>query len=62
MRVSKLRDMTLAFRKGGLAAQNGAASDRSEYKRKPRRAEKETERTLFAMLDGASANCCGSDG
>ena len=54
--------MTLAFRKGGLAAQNGAGSDRSEYKRKPRRAEKETERTLFAMLDGASANCCGSDG
>ena len=61
VRVSKLRDMTLAFGKDRLAAQDAAAPDRREYAKRPRRAEKKTERTLFAMLDGAAANCCKAD-
>lgn len=61
VRVSKLRDMTLAFGKERLAAQDAAAPDRREYAKRPRRADSKTERTLFAMLDGAAANCCAAD-
>lgn len=61
VRISKLRTMTLAFGKECLSAQDAPASDRREYRKKPRRAENTVERTLFAMLDGAAANCCKAD-
>lgn len=61
VRVSKLRDMTLAFGKECLAAQDAAAPDRRAYKKRPARAEAEARRTLFTMLDGASANCRKAD-
>ena len=47
--------------KATAAARDAAAPDRRGYGKKPRRAEKETARTLFAMLDGASANCRKED-
>jgi len=61
VRVSKLRGMTLAFGKECLEAQDAPGPDRREYKKRPRLAERAVDRTLFAMLDGAAANCCKAD-
>ena len=61
VKYSKLRDMTLAFGEACLAAQNTPAPDVRTYTKKPTKASQEVPRTLFAMLDGASANCCKAD-
>ena len=61
VKYSKLRDMTLAFGEACLAAQNNPAPDVRTYTKKPTKASQEVPRTLFAMLDGASANCCKAD-
>ena len=53
--------MTLAFGEACLAAQNNPAPDVRTYTKKPTKASQEVPRTLFAMLDGASANCCKAD-
>jgi len=61
VKYSKLRDMTLAFGEACLAAQNTPEPDVRTYTKKPTKAKREVPRTLFGMLDGASANCCKAD-
>lgn len=59
--VSKLRKMTLAFGEDCVAEQEAPTPDVREYKGRPSKAVTPTERTLFCMADGGSANCCKAD-
>jgi len=60
--VSKLRATAFAYGDQCLRAQDEAAPDMRSYpKRTPKTGEKETERTLFCMLDGTGAPCTKKD-
>jgi hypothetical protein len=60
--VSKVRAMAFAYGDQCLRAQDDAAPDVRAYPtRTPTNGEKETERTLFCMLDGTGAPCTKKD-